>query len=140
MHPFTPLGQLLKQHVPVWSWPRSGIRVGLCLPSAATHPPVSSLQVQEWLGNSCHFLSMPYSGKMNSQDAEPSRTLKLAEESMRVGVLQSRTEEGLSGPSQRKLRLWAAGRGLGGEKQTYSPGLPRALSRSHQSPPKQRWR
>lgn len=58
-----------------------------CLPAAATHPPVSGLQVREWLGNSCHFLSMPYSGKINSQDVEPSRTLKLAEESTRVGVL-----------------------------------------------------
>lgn len=60
-----------------------------------------------------------YYRKINFQDAEPLRTLKLAKESTRVGSSQTGTEEGLSDPSQKKARPWAAGGG--GERETSLP-------------------
>lgn len=73
------------------------------------HTPTraSGSQVQEEMGNSCQFPSMPYSGKIKFQDAEPPRTLK--KDSTRVGFSQVGTEERLNDPSQKKPRPWAAG-------------------------------
>lgn len=63
------------------SWPRLGIKVGLSVFPLLPHTH------QEEMDSPWHFLSVPYSGKINFQDAEQPRTLKLAKESMRVGVL-----------------------------------------------------
>lgn len=52
------------------------------------HTPAraSGLEVQQEMGNSCHFFSDPCSKKISSQDADLPGTLRLAKESTRVGV------------------------------------------------------
>lgn len=89
------------------------------------------------MGNSCHFPSMPHSGKIKFQDAEPPRTLK--KESTRVGSSQAGTEERLNDPSQKKPRPRAAGV-VRRERKTGLPPLAAWSPPIPQSPPKQRRR
>lgn len=101
MHQLTSLGLFpMQQHVPVWSWPRSETRVGLSQSSLCCHTPTrsSGLQVQEKMGNSCHFFSVSYSRKVNSQDSELPRTIRLAKESTRVGVFPGKDRGRNEGP------------------------------------------